>query len=73
MLRNRGTEEIATPLPYPAQMSLTGAFRGRDDAADFFPLFSGQGAPLAREAPAAEVVASMAADAERTLRGLTGG
>ena len=73
VLRNRGSEEIGAPLPYPAQLSLTGAFRGRDDAAEFFPLFSGQAARLAREAPAAEVVASVTAEAERTLRALTGG
>ena len=32
VLRNRGTEEIPAPLPYPAQMSLTAALRGRGRA-----------------------------------------
>ena len=51
-----------------------GAVRaGATIAAEFFPLFSGQAAALAREAPAAEVVASVTADAERTLRALAGG
>jgi nitronate monooxygenase len=73
VLRNRGTEELSEPLPYPTQMSLTAALRGAGrDPTDFFPLFAGQAAPLARAAPAAEVVAALVADAERTLRGLGG-
>ena len=73
VLRNRGTEEISEPLPYPTQMSLTAALRGAGrDPADFFPLFAGQGALLAREVPAAEVVATVVAEAERTLGGLAG-
>jgi nitronate monooxygenase len=65
VLRNRGTDEIADPLPYPAQLSLTAAFRGAGP--DFFPLFSGQAAALAREAPAAEVVAALVAEAARRI------
>ena len=73
VLRNRVTETIAQPLPYPAQMSLTAALRGAGpDPAAFFALFAGQGAPLAREAPAADVVTTLAADAERTLGELSG-
>ena len=73
VLRNRGSDELSEPLPYPTQMSLTAALRGAGrDPTDFLPLFAGQGAPLARAAPAAEVVAALVADAERTLRGLRG-
>ena len=74
VLRNRATEEISRPLPYPTQLSLTAALRGAGrDPADFFPLFAGQGALLARELPAAEVVATVVAEAERTLGGLADG
>jgi nitronate monooxygenase len=73
VVRNRGTEEITDPLPYPAQMSLTAALRDAGgNPADFFPLFAGQAALLAREAPAAEVVATVVAEAERVLRGVAG-
>ena len=71
VLRNRGTEEIAEPLPYPAQMSLTAVLRGAGrDPADFVPLFAGQGALLAHAAPAAEVVATLVAEADNALGGL---
>jgi nitronate monooxygenase len=73
VLRNRATDELQAPLPYPAQLSLTAALRTAGGAAEFFPLFSGQAASLARAAPAAELVASLVADSERTLRALTGG
>ncbi len=73
VLRNRGTEEVTEPLPYPAQMSLTAALREAGaDPADFFPMFAGQGALLARAVPAAEVVATIVAEAEQTFRALTG-
>ncbi len=73
VLRNRGTEEVTEPLPYPAQMSLTAALREAGaDPADFFPMFAGQGALLARAVPAAEVVATLVAEAEQTFRALTG-
>ena len=68
VIRNRGTEEVLEPLPYPAQLSLTAALWGAGaDPADFLPLFAGQGALLARAAPAAEVVASLVRDAEQAL------
>jgi len=68
VIRNRGTEEVLEPLPYPAQLSLTAALWGAGaDPADFLPLFAGQGALLARAAPAAEVVATLVRDAERAL------
>jgi len=68
VIRNRGTEEVLEPLPYPAQLSLTAALWGAGaDPADFLPLFAGQGALLARAAPAAEVVAGLVADAEQAL------
>ena len=68
VLRNRVHRGDPGPLAYPAQMSLTAALRDAGpDPADFFPLFAGQGALLARAAPAAEVVASLVAEAEQTL------
>jgi nitronate monooxygenase len=57
-LRNRGTEELQAVLPYPAQLSLTGPLFEREG---FQPMWSGQSAPLAREAPAAEVVRDLVA------------
>lgn len=70
-LRNRGAEEPAgDPLPYPAQLSLSGALgvaaaeRGSDA---FLSMWAGQAAPLAREMPAGEVVAGVVREAERIL------
>jgi nitronate monooxygenase len=63
-LKNRVTSELTGVLPYPAQLSLTGAlYEAAGDA--FQPMWSGQGVALAREAPAAEVVETIARDAER--------
>jgi nitronate monooxygenase len=72
-LKNRLTTELSGVLPYPAQLSLVGPLRdsGAQDA-DFQPMWSGQGAALAREAPAAEVVSTISGDAERIV-GSVGG
>ena len=72
-LRNRVTDELEGVLPYPAQMSLTGPLREVEPDGDpgaFHPMWSGQGAALALEAPAAEVVVSIAGGAERVLESL---
>ena len=70
-LRNRATDEGGQdPLPYPAQISLAvplGAIAAERGSSDFLPMWAGQGAPLAREMPAAELVAQLVADAERAL------
>ncbi|HEV3375955.1 MAG TPA: nitronate monooxygenase family protein [Thermoleophilaceae bacterium] len=64
-LRNRLTQELSGVLPYPAQLSLTRPLiESEAAAADFQPMWSGQGAGLAFEAPAADVVAAIAARAE---------
>jgi nitronate monooxygenase len=71
-LRNRVTAELDGVLPYPTQMSLTLPLRGvvrDDDPRAFQPIFSGQSAPLARDAPAAEVVEWLARGAEEHLAG----
>ena len=73
-LRNRLTEELEGVLPYPAQLSLTAPLRELTPAGDpgaFQAMWSGQGAALAREAPAAEVVAAISGDAARTLSSLS--
>jgi nitronate monooxygenase len=70
-LKNRLTSELSGVLPYPAQLSLviplraTGVHEG-----DFESMWSGQGAALAREAPAAEVVEEISSDAERVAGSL---
>jgi nitronate monooxygenase len=64
-LRNRLTQELSGVLPYPAQLSLTRPLIETEAAAaDFQPMWSGQGVALAVEAPAADVVAAIAARAE---------
>jgi nitronate monooxygenase len=71
-LRNRATEEVGEALPFPAQMSLTmplAAAAGARGSADFLAIWAGQAAPLAREMPAADLVARIVADAERALTG----
>jgi nitronate monooxygenase len=69
-LKNRMTQELRGVLPYPAQLSLTAPLFGSDaGGSDFQPMWSGQGAALATEAPAAEVVATISAGAERILGG----
>jgi nitronate monooxygenase len=64
-LRNRLTDELAAPLPYPAQLSLTAPLR--EAGTDFFPMWAGQAAPLARAEPAAEIVRRMVAEAARII------
>jgi nitronate monooxygenase len=67
-LVNRVTEEVAEPLSYPAQMSLTAPLRAMgEDAWDLHPMWAGQGAMLARAGRAAEIVERTVADAERVL------
>ena len=70
-LRNRVTDEIERPLPYPAQLSLVmPLLEDEANAADFFPMWAGQAASLSRAVPAAEVVGGVTAEAERVLAGL---
>jgi nitronate monooxygenase len=70
-LRNRTTTELAGVLPYPAQLSLTvPLWASGARAGDFQPMWSGQGAALAAEAPAAEVVEAISGGAERILASL---
>ena len=72
-LKNRMTRELSGVLPYPAQLSLTVPLsQSTADAADFQAMWSGQGAALAVEAPAAEVVAAISDGAERVLAMLRG-
>jgi len=57
--------------PYPIQNALTGDIRRAAAAAgntDFLSLWAGQGAPMSRGLPAAELVAALAAETERALR-----
>jgi nitronate monooxygenase len=71
-LRNRATEEVGDALPFPAQMSLTmplAVSAGARGSADFLAIWAGQAAPLAREMPAADLVARIVAEAERALIG----
>jgi hypothetical protein len=54
-------------------MSLTAPLRAAaDDAWDLYPMWAGQGAPLASEAPAADLVKRTVADAQRVLGELAG-
>ena len=66
-LKNRMTQELSGVLPYPAQLSLTGPLMG---AADFQPMWSGQGAALASVSPAADVVGRISGGAEGILASL---
>jgi nitronate monooxygenase len=70
-LRNRTTAAIDAQLAYPAQMSLTA--RLRDAGPEFAPMWAGQAAALARGLPAAEVVTTAVATAERLLAEPGGG
>jgi nitronate monooxygenase len=76
-LRNRATEEAAGhPLGFPAQFTLSAplaaaaAARGSDA---FLPMWAGQAAPLARELPAADLVARIAGEAEQVFATLDRG
>jgi nitronate monooxygenase len=67
-LRNRMTQELSGVLPYPAQLSLTAPlFASEAAGAAFQAMWSGQAAALASEAPAADVVAAISADAEAII------
>jgi NAD(P)H-dependent flavin oxidoreductase YrpB (nitropropane dioxygenase family) len=66
-LRNRMTQDLSGVLPYPAQLSLTAPLFA-SEGAEFQAMWSGQAAALATEAPAAEVVAAIAAGAEAIVR-----
>jgi nitronate monooxygenase len=68
MLRNRLTDEVSDPLPFPTQTSLTAALR--DVGEDVAPLFSGQAARLAGDAPAGDLVRTITAEARRVLDSL---
>ena len=61
-LRRRCAAMKAELLPYPAQNNLTRPMRtaaAKQDNADCLSLWAGQAAPLAREMPAAELVAQL--------------
>lgn len=69
---NRYIREMrdAPVLPFPAQNALTGPLRAaaaRAGNADFPSLWAGQAAPLARELPAAELVATLANETTETF------
>jgi nitronate monooxygenase len=71
-LRNRFLEEMdgAPVLPYPLQHALTADLRREAAKAgkpDLLSLWAGQGAPLARARPAAELVRDLASEAEEAL------
>jgi nitronate monooxygenase len=71
-LQNRFTREMAgAPLaPFPAQNSLTREIRAaatKAGDAGLLSLWAGQGAPLAREKPARELLAEILRDAEGVL------
>jgi nitronate monooxygenase len=73
-LHNRATEEAgADPLPFPAQLSMSGplgAAAAERGSGDFLAMWAGQAAPLARELPAAELVARIVSDAQHVLAAL---
>jgi nitronate monooxygenase len=71
-LRNRMTEELAgTELPpFPVTNALTRGLRGRAaelGRSDYLSLWAGQGAPMGRELPAAELVRRLAAETDAAL------
>ena len=68
-LRNRITDEVQAPLPYPAQLSLTGPLR--EASADTSAMWAGQAGALAREEPARAIVERIASEAEQVLARLT--
>jgi nitronate monooxygenase len=75
-LRNRAVEELGEDLlPYPAQLSLSralGAAAAERGSDAFLAMWAGQAAPLAREAPASEVVTRIVRDGEAILAELAG-
>ena len=68
-IKNRLVEELADmdPVPFPAQLGLTAPL-GADGDRDFTALFSGQAAALGRAAPAADLVQTLAAEANRRFK-----
>ncbi len=61
--------------PYPIQNALTGDIRRAAAAADrpdYLSLWAGQGAPMSRALPAAELVATLAAETEQALAARNG-
>lgn len=75
-LRNRATSELdSDPLPFPAQLSLSGplgAAAAEAGSGEFLSMWAGQAAPLARALGAAQLVVEIAAGAERVLAELGG-
>jgi nitronate monooxygenase len=75
-LRNRAVDEAgADPLPFPAQLVLSGplgAAAAERGSGEFLSMWAGQAAPLAREMPAAELVARLVGDARDVLADLSG-
>jgi nitronate monooxygenase len=73
-IRNRAVEEAGDdPLPYPAQMSMSGplgAAAAESGSGEFLAMWAGQAAPLVRELPAAQLVARIVSDAQRVLAAL---
>ena len=71
-LRNRFTDSmVAAPLlPFPLQNALTADMRreaGKAGKADLLSLWAGQGAPLARARPAAELVRDLVRETEEAV------
>jgi nitronate monooxygenase len=73
-IRNRAVKEAGDdPLPYPAQMSMSGplgAAAAERGSGEFLAMWAGQGAPLVRELPAAQLVDRIVSDAQRVLAAL---
>lgn len=60
---------------YPVQNALTGDMRraaAQQDRMDYMSLWAGQGAPMARALPAAELVATLASELDAAVRSLPG-
>jgi nitronate monooxygenase len=77
-LRNRFVEamEGAPVLPYPLQNSMTADLRreaAKAGKADLLSLWAGQGAPLSRARPAADLVRDLVRETEQALARLAGG
>jgi nitronate monooxygenase len=73
-LRNRAVEEAGDdPLPYPAQMSMSGplgAAVAERGSGEFLAMWAGQAAPLVRELSAAQLVDRIVSDAQHVLAAL---
>ena len=68
-IKNRLVEDLsgADPLPFPAQLSLTGPLEATGDQ-DVTALYAGQSIALTREMPAGELVQTIAAETSQRLR-----